>query len=79
MDKINYAEKISNFNLMVNNQNEDIAYNYLSQTGWDETKAAQLFNDEIKIMEQTLSKYLHSKERKEKMKPRLLIIIQNIK
>ena len=70
MDKINYAEKISNFNLMVNNQNEDIAFKYLSQTGWDETKAAQLFNDEIKKMEQTLSKYLHSKERKEKMKPR---------
>ena len=70
MDNINYAEKISNFNLMVNNHNEDIAYKYLSQAGWDETQAAKIFNEEIKKMEQTLSKYLHSKERKEKMKPK---------
>ena len=35
---INYAEKIANFNLIVGNKSEDIAYNYLSKTGWDENK-----------------------------------------
>ena len=48
MDKINYAEKILNFNLIVGEQSEDIAYKYLSQCDWDETKAAQLFNEEKK-------------------------------
>ena len=70
MDKINYAEKISTFNLLVGNQNEDIAFKYLSRTGWDETKAAQIYNEEAKKMEQALAKYLQLKERKQKMMPK---------
>ena len=67
---INYAEKIANFNLIVGNQNEDIAYNYLSKTGWDENKAANLFNEENKKLDLALSKYMKLKERKQKMKPK---------
>ena len=70
MDKINYAEKISNFNLIVGNQNQDIAYKYLSQADWDETRAAQKFNEDSKKMEKAISKYLQLQERKEKMKPK---------
>ena len=67
---LNYAEKIANFNLIVGNQNEDIAYNYLSKTGWDENKAANLFNEENKKLDLALSKYMKHKERKQKMKPK---------
>ena len=70
MEKINYAEKILNFNLIVGNQSEDIAYKYLSQNNWDESKAAQIFNEDIKKMEESLSRYLHLKERKLKMQPK---------
>lgn len=69
MDNINYTEKIANFNLLVGNQNDEAALKYLSQTGWDEEKAAKLYNEESKKMEQAYSKYLKLKERKEKMKP----------
>ena len=67
---LNYAEKIANFNLIVGNQNEDIAYNYLSKTGWDENKAANLFNEENKKLDIALAKYMKNKERKQKMKPK---------
>ena len=70
MDKINYAEKVLNFNLIVGNQNEEIAYKYLSKAFWDEAKAAQLFNEDTKKMEESLSKYIQMKERKQKMKPK---------
>ena len=67
---IDYTEKIANFNLMVGNKNEDIAYSYLSKTGWDENKAANLFNEENKKLDVALTKYMKSKERKQKMKPK---------
>ena len=67
---INYAEKISNFNLIVGNQNEDIAYTYLSKTGWDENKAATLFTEENKKLDKALSIYMKNKERKQKMRPK---------
>ena len=67
---INYAEKIANFNLIVGNQNEDIAYTYLSKAEWDENKAANLFNEENKKASKALSKYIKNKERKQKMKPK---------
>ena len=70
MDKINYTEKILTFNLLVGNQDQDIALKYLSQAGWDETMAAKIYNEESKKMEQQLSKYIKLNERKEKMKPR---------
>jgi hypothetical protein len=79
MDKINYAEKISNFNLIVGEQNEDIAYKYLSQCGWDETKAAQLFNEDSKKMEKAISRYLQLQERKQKMKPKYIDKYQEYK
>ena len=47
-DDINYAEKISTFNLLVGNTNEDIALNYLTIANWDETQAAILYNKENK-------------------------------
>jgi hypothetical protein len=34
--KIDYTEKIRNFQAMVDNYNEEIAYNYLSKSEWDE-------------------------------------------
>ena len=67
---IDYTEKIANFNLIVGNQHEDIAYKYLSKTGWDENKAANLFNEETKKFDKALSKYMKHKERKEKMSPK---------
>ena len=67
---INYAEKIANFNLIVGNKSEDIAYNYLSKTGWDENKAANLFNEENKKIDLALTKFMKYKERKQKMKPK---------
>ena len=67
---IDYTEKIANFNLIVGNKNEDLAYEYLSKTGWDEEKAAKLFNEENKKLDIALSKYMKSKERKQKMKPK---------
>ena len=70
MDKINYAEKIANFNLIVGNQNEDLAYKYLYKTGWDETKAVELYNNDSKKMMDHLTKHLQMKERKEKMRPK---------
>jgi len=53
-DDINYAEKIATFNLLVGNNNEDIAFNYLSMANWDETQAAILFNKENKGANATL-------------------------
>ena len=79
MDKINYAEKISNFILIVGEQNQDIAYKYLSQCGWDETKAAQLFNEDSKKMEKSISRYLQLQERKQKMKPKYIEKYQEYK
>ena len=48
MADIDYTEKIATFNLLVGNNNEEIAFNYLSLTNWDETKAAMLYNQENK-------------------------------
>ena len=53
-DDINYAEKIATFNLLVGNNNEDIAFNYLSMANWDETQAAILYNKENKGANATL-------------------------
>ena len=48
MENIDYTEKIATFNLLVGNNNEEIALNYLTLTNWDETKAAVLYNQENK-------------------------------
>ena len=48
MEDIDYTEKIATFNLLVGNNNEEIAFNYLSLTNWDESKAAILYNQENK-------------------------------
>ena len=40
---LDYTDKIANFNMIVGNKNEDIAYNFLSKAGWDEEKAVNLF------------------------------------
>ena len=74
MDKINYAEKIGNFNLITGNQNEDLAYKYLYKTEWDETKAVALYNEDSKKMIDQLTKHLQMKERKEKMKPSIKLL-----
>ena len=34
---IDYTEKIRTFQAVVDNYNEEIAFNYLSRTDWDET------------------------------------------
>ena len=67
---IYYTEKIANFNMIVGNKNEDIAYNFLTKAGWDEEKAANLFNEENKKTVAFLTRYMKSKERKQKMKPK---------
>jgi hypothetical protein len=36
-DNIDYTEKIRNFQVMVDNYNEEIALNYLTKADWDET------------------------------------------
>ena len=55
MENIDYTEKIANFNLLVGNQNEEIALNYLTITNWDEDKAAILYNKENKGADAKLS------------------------
>ena len=35
--KIDYTEKIRNFQAIVDNYNEEIAFNYLSKANWDES------------------------------------------
>ena len=67
---IDYTEKIANFNTIVGNKNEDIAYNFLSKAGWDEEKAVNLFNEENQKTAAFLTKYIKSKDRKQKMKPK---------
>ena len=47
-DEIDYTEKISTFNLLVGNTNEEVALNYLTLTNWDENQAAILYNKENK-------------------------------
>ena len=47
-DDIDYTEKIKTFNLLVGNNNEEIALNYLTLTNWDENQAAILYNKENK-------------------------------
>ena len=47
MDKeLNYSEKIENFKLLIENQDDEIAINYLQKTDWDESTAANLYNEE---------------------------------
>ena len=47
-DDIDYTEKIKTFNLLVGNNNEEIALNYLTISNWDEDQAAMLYNKENK-------------------------------
>ena len=70
MDKINYAEKVANFNIITGNKDQEIAYKYLSQNNWDETIAIQQFNEDTKILEEKMIRILKMKERKNKMKPK---------
>ena len=44
--EINYAEKINTFKLLIDNNSDDIALNYLQKANWDEEQAAILFNKE---------------------------------
>ena len=44
--QLNYAEKIENFKLLVENQDDEIAINYLQKADWDESIAANLYNEE---------------------------------
>ena len=46
-DDINYGEKIKKFNLMTNNQNEDISLEFLSLSNWDELKAVKMYKDYV--------------------------------
>ena len=47
MDKeLNYSEKIENFKLLIENQDDEIAINYLQKADWDESTAANLYNEE---------------------------------
>ena len=46
MADIDYTQKILTFNLLVGNNDQEIAYNYLKRTNWDENKAAILYNQE---------------------------------
>ena len=56
-DNINYAEKIENFKLLVENNSEDIAVKYLEKTHWDEQKAALLFNQENRTTQQNITSH----------------------
>ena len=44
--QLNYAEKIENFKLLVENQDDEIAINYLQKADWDESIAANLYYEE---------------------------------
>ena len=48
MADIDYTQKILAFCLLVGNNNQEIAYNYLKRANWDENKAAILYNQENK-------------------------------
>ena len=44
--QLNFAEKIENFKLLVENQDDEIAINYLQKADWDESIAANLYYEE---------------------------------
>jgi len=48
--QLNYAEKIENFKLLVENQDDEIAINYLQKAKWDESIAANLYNEEKSLI-----------------------------
>ena len=48
--QFNYAEKIENFKLLVENQDDEIAINYLQKAKWDESIAANLYNEEKSLI-----------------------------
>jgi len=70
MDKINYSGKIKNFLLKIGSQNQDIAYEYLAKSQWDEEKAFIKYQEDTIKMNKYLSRYMKLKERKQKMKPK---------
>ena len=60
MEDIDYTEKIATFNLLVGNNNEEVALNYLTLANWDETKAAMLYNQENKGAEAKLQSNINA-------------------
>lgn len=50
--EVNYNEKIKTFKLIIGNDSDDIALNYLERTNWDENEAAMLFEKENKTNSQ---------------------------
>ena len=60
MSDIDYTEKIATFNLLVGNNNEEVALNYLTLANWDETKAAMLYNQENKGAEAKLQSNINA-------------------
>ncbi len=69
MDKeLNYSEKIENFKLLVENQDDELAINYLKKANWDESTAANLYNEErtqIYNPETTSTTIINKVEKKE--------------
>ncbi len=42
-NEINYHEKIRNFQIMTDNNNEQIALDYLSRSNWDESVIFKIY------------------------------------
>ena len=61
-DDINYEEKIKKFNLMTNNQNQDICLEFLSLSNWDELKAIKMYEDFVSTPSSNIRKETVIKE-----------------
>ena len=53
--EVNYNEKIKTFQLLINNDSDDIALNYLERANWDESEAARLFEKENKTIPENIA------------------------
>ena len=53
-------EKILNFNLMVNNKDDDIALFFLRSANWEEEKTAKLYFDNIASLNDTVPNSHHN-------------------
>lgn len=53
--EVNYNEKIKTFQLLINNDSDDIALNYLERANWDESEAARLFEKENKTISENVA------------------------
>ena len=59
--EIDYTQKISNFNNLVGNKNDDIAIEFLTLANWDETHASKLYLNNVSLPNNSSSEFNNTK------------------